>query len=168
VLQLAGLGAGRGMRREVSTVREALVLLGTVRIRQWVAVTLLSGRSGATPDGLAMALVRARTCEVLAGSRGSSDPEFAFTAGLLSALDLLLGVPLADVAATLDLPQPLAAAAFGHRGPTGQLVAEVATYQAAMARGVAASAEPDVDAAVAAAFAWAMPFVSSLTGSPAA
>ena len=42
VLQLASAGAARGLRREVQTVREALVLLGTVRIRQWVALTLPS------------------------------------------------------------------------------------------------------------------------------
>ncbi len=168
VLQLASLGAGRGLKREVTTVREALVLLGTVRIRQWVALTLLSGRPGAASDGLGTALVRARACELLAASRSAGDPEFAFTAGLLSALDLLLGVPLDEVAGTLELPQLVAAAAFEHEGPTGQLVQEVIAYQAAVAHGVPMAADPDLDAAVAAAFAWAMPFVNSFTARPAA
>jgi len=168
VLPLAALGAGRGLRREVTTVREALVLLGTVRIRQWVALTLLSGRPGAATDGLATALVRARTCELLARSRALGDPEFAFTAGLLSALDLLLGAPLEEVAATLDLPQPVAAASFGHHGATGGLVAEVIRYQSELAQGGSSRAEPEVDAAAAAAFTWAMPFVNSLMSPPAA
>jgi c-di-GMP-related signal transduction protein len=161
VLRLATLGADGGLRREVQTVREALVLLGTVRIRQWVAVTLLAGRPGAGTDGLATALVRARTCELLAGSRGLSDPEFAFTAGLLSALDLLLGVPLDEVASTLDLPSAVAAAAFDRSGPVGRTVAEVTAYQSDLVHGVATQSAADLDAAAAAAFRWAMPFVST-------
>jgi EAL and modified HD-GYP domain-containing signal transduction protein len=161
VLQLASLGAGRGLKREVTTVREALVLLGTARIRQWVALTLLSGRPGAASDGIGTALVRARTCELLAASRAAGDPEFAFTAGLLSALDLLLGVPLDEVAGTLELPVSVVAAAFDHQGPVGQLVREVACYQGAFSHGVSVAALPDLDAAASAAFAWAMPFVNT-------
>jgi c-di-GMP-related signal transduction protein len=163
VLQQASLGAGRGMRREVTTVREALVLLGTVRIRQLMAVTLLSGRPGAATDGLGTALVRARTCELLAASRTAGDPEFAFTAGLLSALDLLLGVPIEELAGALELPQPVVEAAFEHQGTVGRLVAEVAGYQHAITRGSLTGSEADLDAAASAAFAWAMPFVSSLS-----
>jgi EAL and modified HD-GYP domain-containing signal transduction protein len=168
VLQLASAGAARGLRREIQTVREALVLLGTVRIRQWVALTLLSGRPGAGTDGLATALMRARTCELLAESRQLGDPEFAFTAGLMSALDLLLGVPLHEVAETFDLPAPVVAAAFRHEGPIGELVAEVTAYQQAVSRSVSGLPASDLDLASAAAFGWAMPFVSTFAGSPAA
>lgn len=168
VLQLASAGAARGLRREVQTVREALVLLGTVRIRQWVALTLLSGRPGAGTDGLATALVRARTCELLAESRQLGDPEFAFTAGLMSALDLLLGVPLDEVAETFDLPAPVVAAAFRHEGPVGALVAEVTAYQQAVARAVTDLPPSDLDMASAAAFGWAMPFVSTFADFSAA
>lgn len=168
VLQLASVGAHRGLRRDVQTVREALVILGTVKIRQWVALTLLSGRPGAGTDGLATALVRARTCELLAESRRLGDPEFAFTAGLLSALDLLLGASLEEVATNLDLPAAVKAAAFRHEGPVGELVGEVTAYQGAVARAEALAAAPDLDTASAAAFGWAMPFVSTFAGSPAA
>lgn len=167
VLQLATLGAAHGLRREVRTVREALVLLGTVQIRQWVALTLLSGRSSAGIDGLATALVRARTCELLAGSRDLGDPEFAFTAGLLSALDLLLGIPLEQVASSLDLPSAVSAAAFHKVGPVGAMVAEVTAYQADVARAVATRPVSDLDGASAAAFGWAMPFVSTFADSAA-
>jgi c-di-GMP-related signal transduction protein len=167
VLQLASIGADRGLRREVQTIREALVLLGTVKIRQWVALTLLSGRPSASTDGLATALVRARTCELLARSRGLADPEFAFTAGLLSSLDLLLGVPLDEVAATLDLPAAVTGAAFRNEGAVGALVAEVAGYQHAVSRDQPTAAGPDLDTASAAAFGWAMPYVSTFSGSPA-
>lgn len=168
VLQLASIGADRGLRREVTTVREALVVLGTARIRQWAALTLLSGQPRAGADGLATALVRARTCELLTGTRASGNPEFAFTVGLLSALDLLLGVPLDEIAGTLRLPSAVSVAAFHQVGATGALVAEVAAYQRDVARGRSTAANADLHAASAAAFGWAMPFVSSLTAPSAA
>jgi len=163
VLQMASAGADHGLRRQVRTVREALVLLGTTRIRQWVALTILSQQPGGGLDGLATALQRARACESLAGSRATGAPDFAFTVGLLSSLDLLLGLPLDQLGTTLDLDAELKAAAFRHEGPMGALVAEVSGFQ----REVDTDPdEPDwsadVDAAAAAAFAWAMPYVNTL------
>ncbi len=163
VLQMASLGSSHGLRRPVRTVREALVLLGSVRIRQWIALTLLSGRPAAGPDGLATALVRARMCELLAGERTGLSPDVAFTAGMLSALDLLLGVPVADLAGTLDLDSALTAAAFDRSGPLGALVDEVAGHQERVrGAGTTYGAATALDAAAAAAFAWAMPCVSAL------
>lgn len=164
VLQLASVGADHGLRREVRGIREALVMLGTVRIRQWVALTLLSGRPGAGADGLATALVRARTCELLAAERSVCEPDFAFTAGLLSALDLLLGVPIEDVAGMLDVPAAVADAAFRRASAAGELVAEVAAFQHGVLDASPAAAAADLDAAAARAFAWAMPYVNGMPG----
>lgn len=165
VLQMASLGADRGMRRTVRTVREALVLLGAVRIRQWVALTILSAQPGQSADGLGTALSRARMCELLARRREVPTPDFAFTAGLLSSLDLMLGLPLEQLDATFTLDEALKAAAFRRSGPVGELVGEVADYQVALHS--AASGEDwrvaELDAVAAAAFAWAMPYVSTLS-----
>lgn len=161
VLQLASIGSHLGMRRSVRTVREALVLLGTNRIRQWVALTLLGGHPGAGTDGIATALTRARMCELLARSRDADVADVAFTAGLLSSLDLLLGMPPEQLDATLTLDDDLKAAAFRLEGPVGRLVEEVSRYQ----RRVIDDPSPagDLDAMAASAFAWAMPYVNTLT-----
>lgn len=166
VLQIASTGAARGLRREVRTVREALVLLGTTRIRQWIALTILSGRPSASPDGLSTALVRARMCELLASDRGVGAADFAFTTGMLSALDVLLGVPVHELGESLDLDPLLKQAAFDRETAMGALVDEVATYQQALVspagpRGHAG----DLDAAAARAFAWTMPYINALESS---
>jgi c-di-GMP-related signal transduction protein len=163
VLQMASVGSHLGMRRQVRTVREALVLLGSTRIRQWVALTILSSQPSRSPDGLATALVRARMAELLARSRGIESPEFAFTAGLLSALDLLLSADLDELGETMDLDDEVKDAAFRRTGEVGALVAQVVAYQL----GLEAGDEPedaygDMDDAAAAAFTWAMPYVSSI------
>jgi c-di-GMP-related signal transduction protein len=163
VLQMASIGAAHGLRREVRTVREALILLGTTRIRQWIALTMLSGQPSAGPDGLGTALVRARMCELLARQRSGCAPDFAFTVGLLSALDVLLGVPVDQLADSLELDPQLSAAAFARTGPIGQLVSEVETYQRALpAPDAPAGHRADLDAAAAEAFAWAMPYLNAL------
>ena len=153
------------MRRPVHTVREAMVLLGTARIRQWVALTILNSGKDTSPDGLATALTRARMAELLGRARGMTDPEFAFTAGLLSSLDLLLGVPVAELAETLEIADELKLAAFERAGQVGSLVAEIIAYEEAVHTGTGPSgraASAELDAAAGEAFAWAMPYVSGL------
>ena len=165
LLQLASAGSHLGLRRQVHTVREALVLLGTTRVRQWVVLTVLGGQTGGSPDGLATALTRARMVELLAPSREAGPAEFAFTAGLLSSLDLLLGLPLADLVGVLDLDPLLADAALRRQGPVGRLVEEVAAYQESLhgaGPGLRDGATSELDATAATAFAWAMPHLVGL------
>ena len=169
VLHLASLGAGGGLRREVHSVREALVFLGMDRLRQWAALTVL-GRQVANPrnDALALALVRARMCELLAPS-GGIERGFAFTAGLLSALDLLLGVPITEVAERIDVDNELAEAAFAREGRVGKLVRLVMEYQDAAAAGVHIRSElGNVELVATMAFAWAMSHINAMERAPAA
>lgn len=128
LLTMASAGAAGGLRREVRTLREALVVMGTVRLRQWAALVILSRHSDRRTDTLVTTLVRARMCELLARSQGLDAP-FAFTAGLLSALDVLLGVSTADVERQIHVGQELADAAFRHEGPVGRLVGRVEEYE---------------------------------------
>src|SRR5690606_38850190 len=82
LLNMASAGAGGGLRRQVRSLREALVVMGTARIREWAALVILSRHSQKQSDALVTTLVRARMCELLARSRKVDGP-FAFTAGLL-------------------------------------------------------------------------------------
>ena len=163
VLRQASLGAGGGLRREVHSVREALVVMGSMRLRQWAALAVL-GRNVANgrSDALTVALVRARMCAQLADRRGI-DRGYAFTAGMLSALDRLLGVPITVVARRVDVDQELGAAAFRRNGPVGELVGFVADYQVAVeAGGLAAPALGDVDLVAAESFASAMSHIKAI------
>lgn len=163
VLQMASLGAAGGLKRQVRTVREALVLLGTVKIRQWVALTILNGQKGGSIDGLAVALIRARMCELIAAGMPGADPEFAFTAGLLSSLDQLVSLELDQIAANMTIDDSLKMAAFSRRGEIGALVDQVAAYQreVTITRGVS-SGQPHLDRMAGAAFNWAMPYVNTM------
>lgn len=130
LLALAGVGAAGGMRRTVRSVREALVLVGWRRLQSWVALLLMAG-SGDEVDteAVSVALVRARACELLATRLDAGLSDMAFTAGLLSALDLLLHAELAACLADLPLDPVLRSAVLDSEGTLGALVADVTDLQ---------------------------------------
>ena len=166
LLQMASRGGAHGLRREVRTIREALVLLGSVRVRQWIALTLLQEHRSNT-ESVFTSLVRAKACELLARRFLGSGAEAAFTAGLLSALDLLLGVPAEELVDVLDLDTGLKQAAFERVGEVGALVSQVAAFQDDLARGFPVPADPTladpaIADAVAEAIGWAAPQVTAL------
>ena len=116
--------------RRISSVREAVVLLGTTRIRQWVTLMLVSDIAEATDEQLSMTMARAKLCETLA-PRLDASPESAFTVGLLWGVADVLGVPVADLVSRLPLTQDVADALVGRRGPLGEVLAMVEAYEQA-------------------------------------
>lgn len=170
VLHEASIGAAGGLRREVRSIREALVVMGTMRLRQWAAMAVL-GRNMANTrtDALTVALSRAQLCALVAPTH-DIDRGYAFTAGLLSALDRLLGVPISVVERRVDVDKELGAAAFQRKGRVGDLVDLAARYQDAVDDGddgfdgstVGTAGAERLDLAAAAAFAWAMSQINAI------
>lgn len=155
VLNMASSGAGGGLRRQVRSLREALVVLGTVRIRQWAALVILSRHGRVESDALVTALVRARTCELLAPDHGIDGP-FAFTAALLSALDIVLGVPITHIEDRVQLDPELRRAAFRRQGDLGNLITTLEVHERTTEAGRAPDpAHGDTTEVEAMAFTWA-------------
>ena len=113
------------LSRRVETVREALVILGPVNVRQWATVMALAGASSSPPALVSLALLRARLCQQLAAERGGVPVDAAFMTGLFSVLDALLNVRMDEALARLPLSEELTAALIEHEGPLGRLLAEV-------------------------------------------
>jgi EAL and modified HD-GYP domain-containing signal transduction protein len=130
LMGLAGVGAAGGLRRTVRTVREALVLVGWRRLQSWVALLMLAGAGTPShPEEITVALVRARACELVAASVAPSASDMAFAAGMLSAFDLLLHVPLTEALAGLPLDPVLSAAVLERQGTLGAVVSDVEDRQ---------------------------------------
>jgi len=154
LLEVAAIGTRGGLRRPVRSIREALVLLGTRRLRTWIALLLLRSSRAGAPDDLVTVLARARMCELLAGS---SDPDYAafgFTAGMVSALDRLLGLPAAQLSDVLPLDEQLLDAAFGTSSAMGRLVHKVIDFESGGA--VTPSEDQELRAVAASALDWAL------------
>ena len=114
----AAVGAGR----RLSTVREALVLLGTHRVRQFVLLVLLSELGRGRPALVSAAVLRGRLAESLARDLRIADPDTAFTAGVLSVVDALLDQPLFDVLKSMPVTEELRWALLGRSGPVGAVL----------------------------------------------
>jgi c-di-GMP-related signal transduction protein len=132
LLQLAGIGGRHGTRRKIRTLREALVLVGSKWIQNWLALLMLTHSGSPSTEDVIVALIRARMSELLARPLGPPAAELAFTAGMLSAFDMLLGVPSEEVVRGLSLDKELVEAAFGDHSPIGRLVRDVIDHQSGL------------------------------------
>jgi c-di-GMP-related signal transduction protein len=129
LLQLAGIGARNGLRRRVRTLRDALVLVGPVRVQNWLALLMLRQQGDVSNHHLVVALTRARMCEVLVQRTDPRMSSLAYTAGMVSALDLLMGVDPAVVSLALKLDDELHEASFGCTSSVARVVQDVIVYQ---------------------------------------
>lgn len=152
--------AAYATRREIRTVRDALITLGSERVRQWASLVLVGAVASSDESLMATALTRTHTMALLADGAGL-DRSAAETIGLLSVADRLLGVPRSEALADLPLaPEVRDALETGH-GPLGALLRVVLLAE----RGLVHEGDPEaVAAAQRAAFAWADERLAALHG----
>jgi c-di-GMP-related signal transduction protein len=123
--------AANGLVRPISSVREALVLLGRRQLRAWVLLMVLADASDGVEEKLSSAMTRARMCELLAPQLPDTPDDTAFLTGLLSTLDFLLSMPMSEVVRRLPLEDAVQEALVNRSGPLGELLDAVAAYEVA-------------------------------------
>lgn len=111
--------AALSLPHRITSVRHAMTLLGLRAVRQWALVLLMGGIGEQRGPLLPTALIRARTCELLATETGRAEPDACFSVGLLSICDALAGRPMADVLAELPLDKSVTEALLERTGPMG-------------------------------------------------
>lgn len=118
-------------RREINSVREALMLIGTEQVKRWASLLMISSYQSDKPQELIVtAMVRARMCELLAErSRNRIDPTQAFTVGLFSTLDALMDMSMEELLDTLSFNASIKLALIGSEGELGHLLQQVLHYE---------------------------------------
>ena len=164
VIRLASMGRPGETRHRVGSLHEALVLAGSRRVQNWVALLLARPRGTGDPARFTSTLIRARACELLAAGIDRSLGSLGFAAGMLSAVDVLLQVPPEQAQASLPLSDELREAAFGATSPVGRVVRDAIDYQLGKSHPVRRSGLDDLalHAAFGSAFAWAMSSTAAL------
>ena len=117
---LSRLGsASMAQLHHVSSIDEAVLLIGRNELYRWLSVLLLQfgGRRKASSALEEVALWRGRFLELLAQQRQEPAPGQMFTLGLASRLGQILQLPPADMADTLKLPEAARQALLAHEGP---------------------------------------------------
>jgi EAL and modified HD-GYP domain-containing signal transduction protein len=96
--------AAFALQTTVHSILEALILLGTDSVRRWASLWVIAGLSeDAHSELVVMSAVRARCCEILAGTIGGEDAAGeGFLLGMCSLLDAILGRSMSEV--LIDLP----------------------------------------------------------------
>lgn len=150
--------AAAGLVRPISSVREALVMLGHRQLRAWVLLMVVADASDVVEEQLTAAMTRARMCELLSVYEHSVRADTAFFAGLLSSLDFLLNMPMREVVERLPLDAGIARALVERDGPLGGLIETVTAYEVADLDALATSSIElsDLAPAYLNAIAWSM------------
>ncbi|MHC1712800.1 MAG: EAL and HDOD domain-containing protein [Solidesulfovibrio sp.] len=107
--------AAFGFPQKIQSIRQAIMILGTVKMRNWLRAVLLAdmAQHGDLPRELAeLSLQRARFLEQVATRYDFFDfnPGALFLLGLFSLLDAILGMPMAKVTEHLPLDEKLKSA----------------------------------------------------------
>ncbi len=134
--------------REVSSIGQAVMLIGRQQLKRWVhLVVFVSGPADArAPMLLARAAWRGRMLEQLmqATGRDRAVQDQAFMVGMLSWLGVLFGMALPDVLKPLALPEPVAQAVLQGTGDLGhalQLARALEHFEASAAQTCAQTLE---------------------------
>jgi EAL and modified HD-GYP domain-containing signal transduction protein len=103
-----------GRLEEIQSIHKALLVVGTDKIRHWVALATLSILATEKPAELAtLSIIRARFCELLIKPVGLKLGDEAFLMGMFSLLDALLDCPLEDAIRSVGLGPEVAQALLG-------------------------------------------------------
>jgi EAL and modified HD-GYP domain-containing signal transduction protein len=86
--------AAVGLHRRISSIRDAIVFLGTDTIRSFAYLVSLTAHSQQPTELARIGMIRAKMMELVGTALGRPDPATCFTVGLLSVADALLAVPM--------------------------------------------------------------------------
>ncbi len=118
--------AGPGSR--VSSVRQAIVMVGLTYIRQWAMLMVLDDVGGGTTEHMIGVLTRARLCENAASMFDAAADE-AFMAGVISGVAAVLSIAPDTMVEQFPLAQEIADALTTGGGRLGQVLRAVDAYE---------------------------------------
>ncbi len=114
--------AAVGLRRQVDSIQQAVVLMGLERVRAWATLFVMSDAGDQPRELLNLGLLRASLCEQLCRLWDHGHPDTAYTVGLLSILDGMLALPMREALAELPLPDEIKQAIETHQGDYGAIL----------------------------------------------
>jgi EAL and modified HD-GYP domain-containing signal transduction protein len=118
-----------GVRAEIVSIRQAVMMLGSRGVARWALLISLAGGPSTPRELSVLALTRARMCEILGTGNSDIGGDQLFTTGLLSVADALLGLPLEQVVEELPLADEVTQALLWRAGPAGAILDAAVAYE---------------------------------------
>ena len=117
------------MPTEISSIRQAIAIIGFEQLRGWISLLLMMAVQNKPHELTVIALQRARMCEQIAKTTHKTAPESYFLAGLLSILDALMDIPMIEITEKLHLAPDLVEGLINHKGKIGRVLESVILYE---------------------------------------
>lgn len=120
-----------GFKSKISSIRQALTLLGPREFKKWVSVVVLGSISEGKPDALAVqSYVRATFAELLAPkARLGAQASNLFMMGLFSLIDACLDRPLPEILKELPIEDSVKSALLGYPNIYRDLLELIIDYE---------------------------------------
>lgn len=127
---------------DISSIKQALVLLGEKRIRRFVALIAMSKLASDKPDELIRtSIIRARFCEMIGEMNGSAIASSElFTLGLFSLIDAILDDSMVELMKKLPLTEGIKKALVSEEGGLEAYLRLVTNYESGDWKGVSETA----------------------------
>ncbi len=122
--------AAYSLANSIESLSQAVVLLGLDQVRKWATLIALSSQNDKPEELSRSLLARGRFCQMVADHTGTLNPESSFMVGIMSQLDVLMGMPMDELLLQVPLDDEIKAAINHHQGPLGQLLLQVSQYEA--------------------------------------
>ncbi len=121
------------LRRRVSTIRQAVHMLGQTGLRTWATVVILADAGSERPlELIVTSVARGRFCELAGMAVGLGDRRHELSLlGLFSLIDAIVGQPLDGILEAICLPTDVVAAIHGEPGPLSDLLNLAKGYERA-------------------------------------
>jgi EAL and modified HD-GYP domain-containing signal transduction protein len=117
-------------RVEITSLRQAAAYLGEDKLKQFVTILALSKLTTDETDEVSkQALITAKLMTALAKESVFKEiSDFAFITGLLSAIEVILSMPIDEIIKTMPLATPIENALVDHSGLLGELLMLTTKY----------------------------------------
>jgi len=122
--------AALSLTRTIESIRHAIQMVGTERIRAWASLLLLSKLDDKPAELMITVFVRAKMAQRLAFAQRAANPDTFYMVGLFSGVDTLLNVPMSEAIQLLPFAKPVREALLHHDGPLGHVLKCVLAYEA--------------------------------------
>jgi EAL and modified HD-GYP domain-containing signal transduction protein len=118
-----------GVPKTVVSIREAVILLGLVKLKKWALLIMLSSSTNQPQALLKVLLTRGRCCQLLAESKKSSLNDSAFMVGLMSGIDAVFNVERSIILEKIALDRNSRAAIMTQHGELGAYLSQTLSYE---------------------------------------
>ena len=113
---------------EVTSIKQALLLLGLNTLKHWMTLIVLSELSDKSSDIIRKVLTRAKMCELMATVIGQKNTEDYFLVGMFSMLDVMMDQEMANILKSIPIREELKASILNRKGKEGKVLNLVIAY----------------------------------------